>query len=39
MNPWAPARWRVRFSTEWRGGQGEEGHHDREIGRKMKRFG
>lgn len=33
MSSWAQARWRVRFrsSREWRGGQGEEGHNDREI--------
>lgn len=33
MSPWAQAKWRVGFRLlcERRGGQGEEGHDDREI--------
>lgn len=40
MCPRAPARWRIRPFNEWREGQGEEGHHDREKGREeYERFG
>ena len=34
MHPWAPGRWRVRSWSEQRGGQGEEGHHKRKMGRE-----